>query len=165
MTAAIDFDDLRKEVAVKHNVWLGENDPILVSVTLHDAILNRYVGILTEQNEGYAKALAAILSDHNERSKATAGKVITEASDYVSHEVSQTVKSALAEASASMRQQMEAASASMRQQMEAAQSATAQAANSVQAANSARSVAILAAVAAGLFAVVAIAALVVVLLK
>ena len=51
----IDFDELRKTVAIKHNVLLGPDDPILVTVTLHDLVLGRYVEVLTAQNEGHQK--------------------------------------------------------------------------------------------------------------
>ncbi len=150
----IDFDELRKTVALRHNVWLGTDDPILVTVTLHDLVLGRYVEVLTAQNEGHQKALAAALREHVEQSKQVGGKVITEAADYVSLQVRQAVTSALAEAGAQIRQEVADARA-------AGRSAEA----GVQTARAARTTAIIAAALAGFCAVVAVAAVAVVLLK
>lgn len=150
----IDFDELRKTVAIKHNVLLGADDPILVTVSLHDLVLRRYVEVLTAQNEGHQKALAAALAENVEQSKGTAGKVITDAADYVAVQVRLAVTGALAEASAQLRQEVADACAAGR----AAKAGE-------QMARAARTTAILAAVIAGLCAVVAVAAVVVALLK
>lgn len=150
----IDFDELRKEVAIKHSVLLGENDPILVTVTLNDLVLGRYVEVLTAQGEGHVMALSAALQDHIELSKETGGRIITEAADYVSAEVHKAVSSAVADASAAIRQDIANAQAANRE-----------AVGGVEAARTARATAIIAAVVAGFCAVIAVAALAVVLIR
>ncbi len=150
----IDFDELRKTVAIKHNVLLGPDDPILVTVTLHDLVLGRYVEVLTAQNEAHQKALAAVLQEHVEQSKATAGRVITDAADYVSGQVRQAVTAALSEAGAQLRQDVAEA-----------RTASREASAGVQTAKAARATAIAASAIAALCALVALAAVVVVLLK
>jgi len=150
----IDFDELRKTIAIKHNVLLGPDDPILVTVTLNDLVIARYVEVLTAQNEGQQRALAAALAEHVEQSKAAGSRVITDAANYVSDQVRQAVQTALADAGATIRQEVADARAAGRDATQGA-----------QAASTARSTAIIAAVASGLAAIVAIAALVVVLLK
>ncbi len=100
----IDFDELRKMVAIRHNVLLGKDDPILVTVTLHDIVLGRYVEVLTAQNEGHQKALTAALHTHMEQSKSAAGRVITDAAEYVSGQAQQAVMASLAEARSQLRQ-------------------------------------------------------------
>lgn len=100
----IDFDEIRKIVAIRHNVLLGKDDPILVTVTLHDLVLGRYVEVLTDQNEGHQKALAAALHTHMEQSKVVAGRVITDAAEYVSGQARQAVMASLAEARSQLRQ-------------------------------------------------------------
>jgi hypothetical protein len=105
----IDFDALRKEVAVKHGVLLGPDDPILVTVTLHDLVLGRYVEVLSAQNAGHAKALSAALAEQVEQSKALGGRIITEAADYVSTQVREAVTAAITEAGDRLRADLNAA--------------------------------------------------------
>ncbi|HHO81690.1 MAG TPA: conjugal transfer protein TraM [Halothiobacillus sp.] len=150
----IDFDELRKTVAIKHNVLLGPDDPILVTVTLNDLVLSRYVEILTAQNEDHQKALAAALHAHIEESKATAGRVITDAADYVSKQVRQAVTAAVAEASVQLRQDLVDARAASREVAAGADTARA-----------ARITAIAASAIAAICALVAVAAVVVVMVK
>lgn len=150
----IDFDELRKTVAIKHNVLLGPDDPILVTVTLHDLVLGRYVEVLTAQNEGHQKALAAALQTHIEESKATAGRVITDAADYVSGQVRQAVTAAVAEASVQLRQDLADARAASREVAAGADTARA-----------ARITAIAASAIAAICALIAVAAVVVVMVK
>ena len=144
----IDFDEIRKEIAIKHSVLLGPDDPVLVTVTLNDLVIARYVDVLTAQNEGHQKALSAALQEHVEQSKATGGKIITDASDYVSTQVRQAVTDALTEVRAQIRQDMAEARAATR-----------------EASSAVRSTAIVAAVAAGFCALVAIAAMVAIFLN
>lgn len=150
----IDFDELRKAVAVKHGVLLGADDPILVTVTLNDLVLGRYVELLTAQNEAHQKALAAALHEQVSQSKATAGRIITDAADYVSTQVRQAVTTALAEALSEMRQECAGAVA-----------VSQEGAAVMQNARAARTSAVRAAVVAGIFAVAAVAAMMVVVVK
>lgn len=102
-----DFDELRKIVAIKHNVLLGENDPILVTVTLNELVLEKYLNILTEEYIQANKALAITLEQNIELSKDTAGKIITNAANYISDEVDKSVKSGVANAVLEMKQHLE----------------------------------------------------------
>lgn len=89
----IDFDELRKEVAIRHNLLLTPNDPVLVTLTLNELVLARYVEILTAQNEQHLVALNLAMNDHIAKAKDTGAKVITTAAGYVSDEVSKSVTS------------------------------------------------------------------------
>jgi hypothetical protein len=150
----IDFDALRKEIAVRHSVLLGPDDPILVTVTLHDLVLGRYVEVLSAQNARHAKALSAALAEQVEQSKALGGRIITDAADYVSTQVREAVTSAITDAGAKLRADLDAA-----------QSARRESAALAAEAGSARSTAIIAALGAGLCAVFAAAMAVVALLR
>lgn len=143
----INFDELRKTVAIQHNVLLGPHDPILVTITLNDLVLGRYVEVLTAQNEGHQKALAAALQEQVEQAKATAGRVITDAADYVSAQARLAVTAALTEARDQLRNDFAEACA-------ASQEAKAE----TQAARAARTTAIAASVISALCALVALAA-------
>lgn len=87
----IDFDELRKEVAIRHNLLLTPNDPVLVTITLNELVLAHYVEILTAQNEQHLVALNLAMNDHIASAKDTGAKVITTAAGYVSDEVSKSV--------------------------------------------------------------------------
>lgn len=154
MNGIINFDELRKEVAIKHNVLLGGDDPVLVTVTLNDLVLRRYVDVLAAQNEAHQKALAAALQEQIEQSKGTASRVITDAADYVSAQVRQAVTAALADAGAQLRNEVADTRA-----------ATRQALAGVETASVARNTAIVAAAVAAAGALVALTAVVVVVLK
>lgn len=101
----IDFDDLRKEVAIKHNVLLGSDDPILVTVTLNEFILSRYLQAAAEQQHQINRELTIALQQHQEQAKDVAGRIITNAAGYVTDEIKQAVKMALVQASAEMEAQ------------------------------------------------------------
>lgn len=150
----LDFNELRKEVAIRHNVLLGPDDPILVTVTLNDLVLNRYVEILAAQNAGYQKALAALLHEQQDQAKVVAGRIITDAANYVSDQVRQAVAAAVADASTKLRQDLAEARA-----------IRADAAAATSGAQSAKVVSLVAAGLAGVCAIVALVALVVVLVK
>lgn len=96
----IDFDEIRKTVAIRHGVLLDSNDPVLATVTLNELVLSRYVEILTEQNEAHRKAIEAALHQGIADAKQTAGRVITEAADYVSEQARTAVSTALEEGKA-----------------------------------------------------------------
>ena len=73
----IDFDEIRKQVAIKHNVLIGKDDPILVTVTVSDMVLGRYLELVSDQYDEANRALTVSLQQQVEQSKETAGKVIT----------------------------------------------------------------------------------------
>lgn len=96
----IDIDELRKTVAAKHNVLIDRDDPIFVTVTLHDLILSRYVEILTEQYGLHYKALTSLLVDHEAQAKAIGSRVISDAADYAANSIRAAVDEAISKANA-----------------------------------------------------------------
>ena len=95
----IDLDEIRKAIATEHGTWLGENDPVLMQVTINEIILNQYVEMLATQNAEYAKAIETAINAAIQKgiadSKLTAGRVITEGGDYVAKQVRAAVTEAL----------------------------------------------------------------------
>ncbi|OKP00826.1 conjugal transfer protein TraM [Xenorhabdus eapokensis] len=150
----IDFDEIRKEVAIRHNVLLDKDDPILVTVTVNDIVLNRYIENVTKQYEAANLALTVNLQQQVEQSKATAGKIITDASNYVSEQIRNAILEAVNEASDELKHKMREA--------QAASHDTVVSAHSVQ---TAKKSALISAMIAGISAVVAIVAVITVLLK
>jgi hypothetical protein len=147
-------NDLIAEVAVRHKVLLDEKDPILVTLTLSELVLGRYVEKVNELGEEHQKALAAALAEQLALAKETGGRIITDASSYVSDEIRKTLDSVLAKAAKSIQQDIAMAQAASRA-----------AADTMQAANALRSNVIAASVGAGVAAFVALVAMIVVLVK
>ena len=106
----IDFEEIRKAVAIEHNNLLGKDDPILMSVTVHELVLQRYVDILVDRNMELLKTLEAAQQKGIADAKQTAGRVITDASNYVSEQVHTAVSSAMKEALAQIKKELGMAS-------------------------------------------------------
>lgn len=105
----IDFDEIRKEVAIRHNVLIGKDDPVLVTVTLNEMILEKYLTLVENQYAVKCQELTVILQQQIEQSRQTAGKIITEASNYVSDQVHNSVESTLKEATVEFKKDIQAA--------------------------------------------------------
>nr|AGH89383.1 putative conjugal transfer protein TraM [uncultured bacterium] len=150
----IDFDEIRKEVAIRHNVLLGKDDPILVTVTVNDMVLGRYLDLISDQYDEANRTLTLTLQQQVEQSKETAGKIITDAANYVSDQTRQAVTEAVKEAGKELRHQVAEVKAASREAVASGRDA-----------QTAKNSAWLATVLSGVAALVAVAALVVVILK
>lgn len=103
----IDFDEIRKEVAIRHNVLLGKDDPVLVTVTLNELILKQYINLLNKQYAAANRDITISLQQHIDQSKNTAGKIITEASNYVSEQVNKSIEATLKQATAELKKEIQ----------------------------------------------------------
>ncbi|KXK48100.1 conjugal transfer protein TraM [Nitrosomonas europaea] len=101
----IDFEEIRKQIAIKHNVLLDKDDPILVTITINEIVLSRYLDLVTERYSDASRDLTIALLHQQEESKRIAEKIITEASDYVSNQVRQSVEESILEAGKNLKQQ------------------------------------------------------------
>lgn len=86
------IDKIRADVAKEHDVLLGRNDPIFITVAINEALLNHYADVLDQRLEASnEKAMmasqAAVVS-----AKDSAGKLITEAATYVRDQVQKAVE-------------------------------------------------------------------------
>lgn len=97
----VDFDEVRKEVAIKHGVLLDENDPMLMTVTINEVILGQYVAMVASQNAEYVKKLTDAVDASIQKgiadSKVTAGRVITEGGNYARDQIKEAIASSIAE--------------------------------------------------------------------
>lgn len=103
----IDFDEIRKEVAIRHNVLLDKDDPVLVTVTLNELILKQYINLLNKQYAAANRDITISLQQHIDQSKNTAGKIITEASNYVSEQVNKSIEATLKQATAELKKEIQ----------------------------------------------------------
>ncbi|MBE7526091.1 conjugal transfer protein TraM [candidate division WWE3 bacterium] len=102
----IDFEEIRKQIAIKHNVLLDKDDPILITITINEIVLSRYLDLVTERYSDASRDLTIALLHQQEESKRIAEKIITEASDYVSNQVRQSVEESILEAGKNLKQQL-----------------------------------------------------------
>lgn len=100
----IDLDEIRKTIATDHGTWLGENDPVLMQVTINELILSQYVEMIAAQNAEYVKKLTdavdASIQKGIAESKVVAGRVITEGSNYARDQIRESVAEIFREADA-----------------------------------------------------------------
>ncbi len=98
----VDFDAIRKEIAVKHNVLLTKDDPVLVTVSLNEIVLEHYLELLSETYDDHARALIQSFQAHTEQSleqaTLTAEKIITQSTEYISDEIKKVVNKSVDEA-------------------------------------------------------------------
>ncbi|MGC3480185.1 conjugal transfer protein TraM [Pseudomonas aeruginosa] len=106
----IDIDEIRKQVAIKHNVLIGKDDPILVTVTINEMVLSRYLDLASERYSDANREITVALQQQQEQAKEVAGRVITDAAAYVSKQVrdavGEAVKAAVNDAGGQLRQQI-----------------------------------------------------------
>jgi ABC-type multidrug transport system fused ATPase/permease subunit len=161
MKSIMDYDKLRAEVGLRHNVMLGKDDPILVTVTIHEMVLSRYVEELEKQGVETQKAIAIALQQNVEKSRESAGKIITEAADYVSRQVREAVSAAVVksttEAGTEMRRFLDDSRAAAKSAERAERDSNAAAQGVAANVRLAQRAAIAAALAAGAAAIAAIA--------
>lgn len=150
----IDFDEIRQKIAIRHNVLLGSDDPILVTVTLNELVLDRYLETVNEKISEASRELTLSLQQQVEQSKGTAGRIITDAADYVAKEIRQAVASATADAATQLRQQIAEAQAVSREAI-----------TNNKDAQTAKQGSLIAAIVAGAAALISLAAVVIVLVK
>lgn len=92
-----DIEEIRKEVAVKHNVLLGETDPVLQLVTVFDKVFEQHVATLNAQHDKNLKALLDAIKQGNVEAKATAERMISQMGNQVSQQAKTAIKEAMDE--------------------------------------------------------------------
>lgn len=86
-----DLEEIRKELAVKHEILLSKNDPALLMVSITDKLLEQYTAKLDMRQAEIAKGLLKEV-------KASAGKIVTEGTEYACQQIEVRIKSAMSEA-------------------------------------------------------------------
>lgn len=154
----IEFDEIRKQVAIKHNVLLGKDDPILVTVTINEMVLSRYLELASEKYNEANKQLTIALHQQQEQSKEVAGRVITTAAEYVSKQTQEAISAAVTTA-------INQTGLELKRQIDDAQRIGREATNNRNDAQTAKNGAIIAASIAGASALVALVAVVIAVIK
>lgn len=87
----INIDEIRKEIAVKHDTLLGEDDPVLMLATMFDSLLAQSVNTLNEQQQANLRALINAVQQSLAETKATASKVVTQGTEYACDQISTAI--------------------------------------------------------------------------
>lgn len=141
------IDAIRAEVARRHNVLLGRDDPIFVTVTVNELVLSHYIELVGSRVDAATDRGIAASAGQVQASKESAGRLINDASGFVADQVRRAARTAADEFSDAIKQRLGSADREARD------------------AHAARSGAMWAAITAGAFAVIAIACTVIVLVK
>lgn len=102
----IDQDEIRKEIAVRNNVLLGENDPLMQVVTLFEKALEQSVDTMNSQQEANVKALINSIQKSHEETKRLAKKVVDEGTEYACDQISTAIKASMDEGREEMRRDL-----------------------------------------------------------
>lgn len=99
----IDADEIRKEIAVRHNIIVDKDDPLIVSAMLTDVLLEHCIKTLNAQNEAHQRAFSMALDQGVQESKKIASRIVTDGADYVSKVCRDEIVAALKEAKQEIR--------------------------------------------------------------
>lgn len=94
----IDLEEIRKEIASKHDTLLGRNDPILMLATMMERVLEQSVATLNAQHDKNLKSLLEAMKQGDIQAKAAAGRLISESGNTVSKQIKATLDDSLDQA-------------------------------------------------------------------
>lgn len=95
MSAALDIQGLRAELAARHQVLLQVNDPIFLAVTLNDLVLSRYVEQIDALNKAARTEAEIALAHLLEGAKNAAAVIVTQSAQYIADQVRAKVEEEL----------------------------------------------------------------------
>jgi len=107
----LDFTAIRLEVARRHSLLLDDTDPVLVTVTLSELVLQHYLELARSASEDAERASAGRIAQEVERVKATAERMIVGASEVIAARVSEAGQAAQAQVLDALAQRLAAAEA------------------------------------------------------
>jgi hypothetical protein len=88
----MDIKELIGEVAKKHNVLLGKNDPILLTVFLYERVLSEHITLVAKASEYASREAERRAAARIERAREAARLVVDDAAKSAGKEVVQTVQ-------------------------------------------------------------------------
>lgn len=109
--ASLSVQELIGEVAKRHGLLLGPNDPILVTLTLNELIVAGYVDSITAAIGDTLDQLSGAQAQHIEAAREIASGIVTRAADYGADQVKRLVDDLAAGLRASLSADVEAARA------------------------------------------------------
>ncbi|MCZ2135868.1 MAG: hypothetical protein LC098_10650 [Burkholderiales bacterium] len=98
----IDVESIRLEVARRHGVMLGKDDPILAFVTVNELVLEAFLARAREASDELERRGAALMAQEVAAVKATAEKMIGGAASFFTQEVRKAADAAETSVSSSI---------------------------------------------------------------
>lgn len=98
MSAVLDTEKLRAELAAKHQVVLSANDPIFITLALNEMVLAHHVKRIEELNAAARAEAAADLTRQLETAKTAAADIVTRSAQYIADQVRAKVDEELSRA-------------------------------------------------------------------
>lgn len=89
--APLSVKELIGEVAKRHNVLLGPNDPILVTLTLNELVVGGYVDRVEQALGESLDQLSGAQAQHIEAAREIASSIITRAAEYGAEQIHRAV--------------------------------------------------------------------------
>lgn len=83
----MDIDALRAEVAKRHNVLLGKDDPIFVTLTLNELVLADFLASAQRIIDEAMNQSSALATQQEAAAKAVAEKLVTGAGRFIADQV------------------------------------------------------------------------------
>jgi hypothetical protein len=83
----IDIDYIRMEVARRHGVMVGKDDPIVAFVTVNELVLEAFLARAREASDEFERRGAALMAQEVATVKATAERMIGGAASFFTQEV------------------------------------------------------------------------------
>jgi hypothetical protein len=102
----IDLDEIRKDIAARHNILLDKDDSSLVLISMADRLIEQHVATLNSHNEHYLRTLLDSLKKGNEEARAMGARVISQTTTHASTEVKAAVKEAMDEGREELRKDL-----------------------------------------------------------
>jgi hypothetical protein len=99
----IDYDEIRKQIAIQHNFLLDKDDPLMVAAGMHEAILSLYAELLNEQNKKSEKAILASVKQELAEGRVTVKQHLSDCALRVNEQAFTGVKQAMEEGRAGLR--------------------------------------------------------------
>lgn len=93
----INVNALIEEVRKRHNVIIDKSDPIFITVTLNELMVEQFTSAIHEHVYVANKEFTAALDLQVRQAKDTAGRIITDSSEFASEQIKKAIKSAISE--------------------------------------------------------------------
>jgi hypothetical protein len=103
---ALEIERLIGEVAKRHHLLLSRDDPLLISVTLHELLLDRHLARLELALETAQRQIAATAVQQTDLARDNAAKLITAAAGYADEEIRAAARHAAAEIAGALKTQL-----------------------------------------------------------
>lgn len=88
---AIDLDEIRKVVAMRHDVLIGDDDPLLIEATMFENLLEQSIKGMNAQQAQNLRTLVNAVQQGTADTRSLAGKVVADGKESVCTAIKETM--------------------------------------------------------------------------